>query len=523
MSQAEQWWLCPPKCALQSLKHIDKKSGTKLHRKQSSLSKTPTIATGAMPIIASRSEDLKAPTPQEPISYDSVSSRLPHALAALTLKRSASRDSGATHEKSTSDNNENNERGGTDSGYASAVPTPVSSGTPENSGTPETSHMFPQGIQDVPPIPYRGAGKEPASKVFDKPVSQTLKNRFEDLNELFGKSLMDRLVKSGLATGEIRSISIKLKFVGRDEETAVPCVIILCNKSTSRTVKHFFSSKQVKIQYQPTQPSVDAPRFEIKVWERPPRLIGAAAYIFEPSVTINMEYPALCGTPFAVRVEDEMRYGSFGGFVMVQSFSGSSKLYAMSAGHMMVSSQITTQEAEEIPSGTVKDLEDDNEGSSIYSDLFGDELELEWDDAETEASSLSLPSQTQNAPVISWIGNGQHNFPTYIGDVVDYSHSGNRIVSAPNLDWSLIETPNVHDCSRDDFMRTKAMREEWKDVSCFMEEDLKGDRAVLTLMGTSGRKTGILSSTMSYLAISPGQSFVKTYTLKLDDGARKSD
>lgn len=479
------------------------------------ISKIPTITTGDMSIITSRSGHL-TPPPQEPIAYDSVSSRLPHALAALTLERSASRDSGATHEYSTSDHNDNNGSGGTDSGYASAVPTPISSGTPENSGTPETSHVFPPGIQDVSPIPYRGAGKEPASKVFDKPVSQPLKNRFEDLNELFGKSLMDRLVKSGLATGEIRSISIKLKFVGRNEETAVPCVIILCNKSTSRTVKHFFNSKQVKIQYQPTRPSVDAPRFEIKVWERPPRLIGAAAYLFGSFITLNMEYPALCGTPFAVRVEDEMRYGSIGGFVMVQSFSGSSKLYAMSAGHMMVSSQITTQEAENIPSGTVNDLDDDSDGSSIYSDVFGDELELEWDDAETEASSLPLP-------VISRIDNGLHNFSTYIGDVVDYSHSSNLTTLAPNLDWSLIEAPNVHDYSRDDFMGTEAMQEEWKDVSCFMGENLESDSAVMSLMGTSGRKTGILSSTMSYLAISPGQSFVKTYTLKLDNGACKSD
>lgn len=481
------------------------------------------VALRAMPIIASRSEDLKAPTPKERIGYDSVSAGLPHALAALTLKRSVSRDSGATHELSTSDNNENNGRGGTDSGYASAVPTPVSSGTPENSGTPETSHVFPQGIQNVPPIPYPGVGKGPALKVFDKPVSQTLKNRFEDLNELFGKSLMDRLIKSGLATGEIRSISIKLKFVGRDEETAVPCVIILCNKSTSKTVKHFFSSKQVKIQYQPARPSVDTPRFEIKVWERPPRLIGAAAYIFEPSVAINMEYPALCGLQFVVRAGDEMRYGTLGGFLRVQSFSGSSKLYMMSAGHLTAPSPTTTQEIKENPSGTAEDLEDDDEDSSVYSDLFGDELELDWDDAETEASSVQSPSQTYNAFVHSWIHNDPNTYPKYIGDVTISSHSGIRIDSAPNFDWSLIEVPDGLSYPRLDFTGATDVREEWKDISCFTEEDVKEAKTVLTLMGKTGRKTGVLSSTRSFLAVSPGQDFVKTYTLKLDDGARTSN
>lgn len=45
-------------------------------------------------------------------------------------------------------------------------------------------------------------------------------------------------------------------------------------------MRTFFGSKDVKSQYQPSEPTADMPYFEIKVFERQPRLTALLAEVY---------------------------------------------------------------------------------------------------------------------------------------------------------------------------------------------------------------------------------------------------
>ncbi|MCJ1436585.1 hypothetical protein MMC27_005965 [Xylographa pallens] len=164
--------------------------------------------------------------------------------------------------------------GDIDSGYASIADTPE--GSPENSR---------DGFNNEILLPSRSLFKRKVTKlgVFEKPIMLQTVNRFNDLNELFGKDLYNYLANAKIKHS---AVSIKLKVFGEDEDSAKPGIVVLCNTTVTKRVRRFFNQPQVKSEYQPRDSSLCLPSFEIVVCDRPPKLMASAL----PSQHQSFEY-----------------------------------------------------------------------------------------------------------------------------------------------------------------------------------------------------------------------------------------
>ena len=439
------------------------------------------------------------------------SSLLPQAVAALNLQKTSPRERTPYTGNSSS---EANASSGIDSGYASAVPTPVK-GTPENAGTPQTSHTF----RDAQPEDGRRfiwprTSKITKARTFDKHIPQLTQNRFQDLTELFSKNLIDYLVKEKVDVVATRNISIKLKCLGEDEATAKPCVIVLCNASASKKVKKYFNRTSVKSQYQPRHPSPESPYLEVVVWNRPPRLIASVVDIYSPSVAYKPALFALGGTPIKVCHSDITRFATLGGIVMVMTHVGTISLYGMSAGHIIV---------QEEPEDGSRDGEIDDEAVTISEDHDDNNDSGDEDDdvSDSEGFELDVAFEQDHADIaktltrrLSTVIEDRDNPWQKIGHVRKSSQSKNMLHGSPNFDWSLIDIGSLLDPTSQLLGEARNNRQ----VRCYKGKGLECDRPVMAFCGMSGQKKGMLSATMSYLAIAPSEKFVKTYNLTLTDG-----
>jgi hypothetical protein len=443
----------------------------------------------------------------------SISRRLPNAL---NLQRLSSDDLNDTEKLASVSQT-------SDSGYSSSGATPLVT-TPEYLRTPEASQTFPQ---DGRRMSFAAIARAPTLKVFERQIPNGIQNRFDDLNELFSKALLDHLQKAKVDTSGSRTISIKLKYLGQNEETAKPCVLILCSKDVSKKVKQFFNTKAVKSQYQPKEPGTGLPQLEVKVYDRPPRLIGLVASIasnhsshFQNSVA----FPAVCGKSLRLSEDGVNHFGTLGGLVMITTYTGSTSMYGMSVGHIVPEGEqkvsahshfgLRSQELLTIDSvleGNEQDsaeLEDDDDNASV-SDAESISLSLELEGHRSESPNLTLKlSRLVELPEVPW---------SAVGPLWRTSASQNSATQQQNLDWSLISIDNPLSYNPDLFQGHQK-RFEVTEANSHKLVRLKEDRQVVVFCGVSGRKNGVISRTMSSLSLGPGRKFVKTYDLKILGG-----
>src|SRR5437762_3036341 len=126
---------------------------------------------------------------------------------------------------------ESDASGGTDSGYVSQV-------TTRGNGTPETGCENTFVHKVVLPPPKLFQRKVTRLRPFDTEIPEAVRNRFCDLKELFDKPLYEYLSNERDSVG---SIAIRLKVLGKTEETAKPWVVVLCDQSISKLVKQYFN------------------------------------------------------------------------------------------------------------------------------------------------------------------------------------------------------------------------------------------------------------------------------------------
>jgi hypothetical protein len=418
-----------------------------------------------------------------------------------------------------------NDSGGTDSGYASAATTPDSL-TPVKFGTPESiNHTFQQGVLRERGLRriFSRAPRPPVLKIINKTIPQRVQKRFEDLNELFGDSLLDHLVKSKVDITAIRTISIKLNYIGTDETSAVPCVVILCDKAVSRKVKQFFSNKSVLAQYHNHDQTDESPYLDIKIYDSPPRLIAGIAYVCGPEVIGDMGPSAICGVPIQVTQSSGIERGTLGG-LLVGKIDGVLCLFGVSAGHIVCSKPLNAAGTaasellfDAIPQPSILEDQDndycldDPDDQLIDSGSFDLDIRMENNRPETTAAITLMPDNNLDSKP-------QSN----IGEVMATSTSQHLRDAARNFDWCLISFStnwpnNIH------LSKYTSERNEfrWKDVTCYKGEELKEDRRVVSFCGVSGRREGSLASTMSPLLLAPGKRFIQTYTLSLTNRRRE--
>jgi hypothetical protein len=91
----------------------------------------------------------------------------------------------------------------------------------------------------------------------------------------------------------------------------------------------FLGSKDVKWQYQPSKPTAETPYFEIKVFERQPRLMALLAEVYggcliDPA-QLNL-FHGLWGTLFKIPGDKDL-YVTVSGLVIIGTTRGSKKFY----------------------------------------------------------------------------------------------------------------------------------------------------------------------------------------------------
>ena len=429
-----------------------------------------------------------------------ASKALPDVMAATNSGRSSPPAALDTTKLPSS----NDASDGTDSGYASFSTTPE--------GTPGSSR---EGFDSEILLPSRSLFKRKVTKlkVFDKPVLLQTQNRFNDLNELFGKALYNYLANVKM---KYSAVSIKLKVLGEDEDTAKPGIVVLCDKAITNRVRRFFNQPQVKSEYQPGDKNLCLPSFEIVVCDRPPRQMASAilADIYGDCWTNEELYVTLCGKMIKADDTEHGRMATLGGIIMVKSMEGNVMLYGMTVGHIIKQEQ---------PSDGEVDPEED-EVNDDDGDCFSDE---------DESFELDLPSEEAQVSSESSFGGDLQHLPGYpaqpdirwpmIGNIVEASP--NRHNGQPDLDWALVQltNPQLYRPNRMPYSHQsptnahKLLRE-----MIGMQYSTEQKRPVVLIRGTRGVKRGLLSTSSSFLMLGSGQDFVATYDLLLQEQGKSS-
>ncbi|TAQ87663.1 hypothetical protein B7494_g4008 [Chlorociboria aeruginascens] len=405
-----------------------------------------------------------------------------------------------------------NDVSGIDSGYASVA---VS-----QTGTPESSQeRFADGIAISGNRISLVWPKVTKLREFDQPIPQLIRNRFDDLTELFSRPLYQHLSKARLSQ---RALSIRLKILGESEETAKPWIVVLCEKVAAKKVRQFFNQRTVRSEYQPEDTDLSLPSFGIFVCERPPRPIAATclSYIYGKTTLSTASPKTSCGT--IIKVADVViSYGTFGGLIKVSTSNTDFKLYGMTAGHI-ASRHLSNLEIE----GEIQDDdedEDEDEGEDdrseyMLDDSEGLQLDLDSFDENWDESTTNFPkTDTQ--------------FSQDIGQPEDFwSRVGHLCVTAENdarrqnLDWALIEIddptiyrPNLFGLDNPSSISHTGIRVRQRDD----QQTFKNHTVTVGLSsGVSGFKKGVLSSAYSYLMLAPSNNLVKTYSLKLSENSQ---
>ncbi|MCJ1379601.1 hypothetical protein MMC17_002703 [Xylographa soralifera] len=359
---------------------------------------------------------------------------------------------------------------GTDPGYASIADVPE--GTPENSRDGFNSEIL------LPPL---SLFKRKVTKlsVVDKPIALQTMNRFNDLNELFGKELYNYLANTNI---KYSAVSIKLKVFGEDENTAKPGIVVLCDKVVMKRVRRFFNQPQVKLEYQPCDASLCLPSFEIVVCDRPPKLMSSAT---------NAN---LYGDP--LWYDEKGRVATLDGIVIITSMEGNVMLLGMTVGHIF---------REERPNEDDLDLEEKNNKFDNDEEWFFDEVEsFKLDLPLEEVQVLSQPNFAGDTQDIEGYPTQSNMLWSNIGNVVEVSRD--NLGNQADLDWALIRFadplhyhPNLIGKSPID--------------ACEEPMESEQSQPVLLVGGTKGLKIGLLSMSKSFLMLASGGGFVATYAL----------
>lgn len=420
------------------------------------------------------------------------------AITALTMGRTPPADIPAAIKPSLEDRSS----GAMDSGYNTAVVTP-------ESGVPESCpNSFTDGI--VLPGRRLFPSKVTKLKPFDQPIPQSTQNRFEDLNELFSKPLYNYLTKARV---RYTGVSIKLKVLGESKTAAKPWIVVQCDRALIKKVKQFFNQQAVKSEYQPPDADSSLPSFEIFVFARPPRQIATTNYadIYGQSDTASLL--TLCGMTIKANKFDMDRVATIGGLIKVAISDKDFTLYGMTVCHIISQGNPEEDLTMDCSSGEDNDEEDGYllEEEKFVLDVHSEENSVPDDtDFTREVTSdrerikqLSVP--WSNIGHISMISSGAQDHDN-------------------NLDWALVEMDNPSLCRPNLLLPPHAAHE------CHVNQELKeltelqnvaSRQTVVLSSGISGFKQGILSLSSSFLMLSPGKSFVKTYNLALSDRTGK--
>ena len=398
---------------------------------------------------------------------------------------------------------ESDTSGGMDSGYASQVTTPRK-GIPESNSDSTLIHKV------ILPSPKIFRSKVTRLRPFNMEIPEAVQNRFYDLKQLFDKPLYEYLSKERVSVG---SIAMRLKVLGKSEETAKPWVGVLCEESISKLVKQYFNQPQVKEQFQTCNTDPELPSLDILIHDKPPRSRAVIEFDGVDEYTDADTSLTLCGTVIKASRSKDSNIATLGGIVRVSYSSGISMLYGMTVGHLFTDGRSERQTS--ICYGAQDDsrsdtADDENSDADIIEEFILD-IDFGEDHATLDAQAAitqpkPLPGSAQNS---SWSRLGYGIVPMS-AQCAPFAHQ--------NLDWALVSIenkaryqPNLLPSPYN--IPSVELRQLSNREACTTEKE------VVVVCGRNELKRGKLSSFASFLLLAPGSTFVQTYTLTLTDGS----
>jgi hypothetical protein len=412
-----------------------------------------------------------------------------------------------------------------DSGYASQVNTPNSPSqrtlTREETIDFRSRRLFP--------------GKPKKLRIYDKEIDQPTQTRFLDLKVLFGRTLHEFLVKKKVT---FTAIQMRLSVLGEDEATAKPWIIIACEKAILKTVKQFFGQIDIKEELRPS--TSGWPSFELIVCDRAPRLLTAdidvEVFAHGWDFIEGHSVQSACGMAIQTAVGERTRTTTLGGIIQVHGKTGEVKSYGLTAGHILPSDSVLGASENELEVTSVDEdgLDTDDSQAESYavqennleppdcpcldhpfSDSNEDEFEIEIGYGSMSPGNDLASQGREQQP-------GEHNpsYSTNIGRIV--AHSGQSKPSVKedcNQDWALIELNKAQSAIGNYLIDAhgNSAPHPLQLIQVVEQKALQidGERPVGVVRTASRPSWGVLSRTLSFLMISPGNAFTETYTLNL--------
>ena len=392
-----------------------------------------------------------------------------------------------------------------DSGYASLA------GTPESDNTCKPQDCLASGtficprrklFQRVPTL----------LKQFDEEPPTVIKDRFDDLSELFERPLYDYLVKTKIRWS---SVAMRLRLLGESEESARPWIIILCDAVIVKKVKQFFQLRWVKAEYQPNTVENNLPYFDIHYIGRAPKQRAAGAYYSscKQSFADHRAQETLCGRAITVMGPNGPRMATLGGVVAIENSQGNFELYGMTAGHVLSVPSISEEEAWIAPpiSG-LEDEDGDEDEPDIYIEGVN-QFDVDFEDSiDADRKGLFAYDPPDST--------GPPHLLRKLGDF--YASSCSAEDHACNLDWALITIEDSSQYLPNQFTDATRLHAISNRIYVNTQEAASSRRAVVQLSDGSFHRQGYLSLARStHVMLAPANKFTKVYILSLSDGSGK--
>jgi hypothetical protein len=380
------------------------------------------------------------------------------------------------------------------------------------------SKTFPQGFK----LPGVKRARTASQRFFENPISEAAEDHFKDFRELFGKALCDYLAKT---CGKYTSVSMKLKVIGEDAETAYPSIVILCHPSVSKKVKQFFDQSHVKAQFQARNKAFQH-ELKLVICSQEPTLKAADSELLYME---NGKSPEERGMLVKAHVGDRPNFAALGGLIKLEIEDQGVGLRALTVGHLFrlpeqsLEPKLLTYEPEFIDIS----YGDDEEVSDLAEEEDDDdeeEYDSEDDDDSSEALDMSVLHLRDSKP-LEFSQSSLFSEPRTLSE--DWTELGRlketSILSTEgaNLDWAMVEIDEPWSFSQ---RYLQAFSQEDSTLPTFI-----ANKAIETALGKDvlvmspyGFKKASLGNSFSYLMLEAGKDFTRTYDLRFQDGKGKN-
>jgi hypothetical protein len=350
-------------------------------------------------------------------------------------------------------------------------------------------------------------GKIPGHKdlfFFKKEADKPTKKHFEEVRLEMERLLLEHIRKNRSKNSIPEPVAIRLMIIGKTEAETAPYIVAICSPNLRRKAERFF--KKILAKELCELPGQSIPPLKTLV-------IGSAPQLKVAECGIDVCYDGAeatdqttyCGMPILLTnmspgpYHGEERKATFGGLIKITTKGGNSKLYGMTAGHVLKDWRDRSADSDEI--GHV-------DSSDNLEELSAKDL-VEFED--------SLSNQSDSEPQGSAVSEAWNFWePKSFGDILNNSQLPQVAAGSkqPSHDWALFR---VDSYKPNELGTLEDERHQLLVVSRPMFHDGLSD-PVIMIGGSHGPKNGELSSLPARILIGCSETFVDAYMLELNNG-----